>query len=154
MFNYLKILNQIFTADLLDEYPDSDSRRSLVQERGVYLKPGRDYGEYCTDQIEETALELHMLGKLDDENGGIDKLRKQIEDRNPHTKIFQEGIVKVASKSPKKSYNYEQIISNVMNPLRERRDYGEDGKDFIEKQVMGLDELPKDLEEAMKRRKK
>lgn len=126
------------------------NRRSIVQERGVYLKSGRDYGEYCTDQIEETALELYILGKLDDENSCLDELRKKIENRNPHTKIFQEGIVKIASKKEiekKKKLDYEKIISNViMNPLRERRDYGK-GKDFLEQQE-------EDLEEVMKRRKK
>lgn len=91
-----------------------------------YLKGGRDYGEYCTDFIEQNALELYMLGKFK-EYGCVD-LRNQIEARNPHTKIFQQGIVKIASKS-KIQEIAEEIIkhhskSRVVQPLRERRDYG------------------------------
>lgn len=143
-----------------EQKPKSDRRSYVLGSPKGYLKGGRDYGEYCTDFIEQNALELFLESKF--KEFGCLELRQKIEDRNPHTKIFQEGIVKVASKKKKKNYDSEQIIKNVYEyetgkkpskvnvsqPLMERRDYGLDGKDFIEQQADDLKEegkLPKDL---------
>jgi len=92
------------------------------------MRSGRNYGEYCTDFIEQNALELYMLGRLDEDMGeGVSRLKKRIEDRNPHTKIFEQGIVKLASKQID-NFDDEEIINatvrDKINLLRERRDYG------------------------------
>lgn len=139
----------------ISKYKKSSKFVSVVKPQHSFLKSGRDYGEYCTDQIEENALELYLIGKLDVD---CKRLKQRIEDRNPHTKIFQESIVKTASK--KYQYiNHETIVNEIvksnLQPLRERRDYGRE--DFIEKQIKELkkeDKLPKDLEKQFKKRLK
>ena len=106
---------------------------TIVERVNTYQMPhmmrsNRNYGEYCTDFIEQNALELYLLGKLDDDMGtGVARLKQRIEDRNPHTKIFQQGIVKLASK--KKSFidgeeNVNATLRSKVTLLRDRRDYG------------------------------
>jgi len=70
-----------------------------------------------------------------------------------------------------KDYDYEKIIKNIYRdrlnkepsknkhydfiPLKERKDYGEGGLDFLEQQALDLKEegkLPKDIEKKIKRR--
>lgn len=71
-----------------------------------------------------------------------------------------------------KNYDYEKIIKDIYKyrgvkpskdkrydfiPLRERRDYGEKGMDFIEQQLQSLKKekkLPKDLDKSLKKRLK
>jgi len=56
--------------------------------RGICLRDGRNYGEYCSDFIEQSALELYHLGKLPKE------IQCLVEERNPRTKIFRKRINK------------------------------------------------------------
>jgi len=97
-----------------------------------YLKGGRDYGEFCTDQIEQNAYELFLEGKLNDK---FSELKEKIEARNPNTKIFTNGIIKSAS----------------INPLKEKRDY--EKKDQLEQLAEELKEEGKPTKkELLKRR--
>ena len=150
--------------------------------RNIYLRSGRNYGEYCSDFIEQNALELYHLGKLPK------VVEKIVEARNPKTKMFRKqisldvkskwpvaskkGIIKTASKKKlNKDYDYEKVIKNIYDyelgkkpsknkrydfvPLKERRDYGVGGYDTLERKALDLIEegkLPKELREQLKTR--
>ncbi len=125
--------SSIFKDPSLKEQKKRRLKGPLVDRINAYQMPfmarsGRNYGEYCTDFIEQNALELYMLGRLDKDMGeGVSRLKKRIEARNPNTKIFAQGIVKLASK--KQQYiDGEKIVNSTLkekiNLLRERRDYG------------------------------
>ena len=114
--------------------------RVLTYQMPSMMRSGRNYGEYCTDFIEQNALELYLLGRLDDDMGeGVDRLKERIEKRNPHTKIFAQGIVKLASKQID-NFDDEEIINatvrDKINLLRERRDYGTPKKKRKKKKII------------------
>ena len=92
------------------------------------MRGNRNYGEYCTDFIEQNVLELYMLGRLHEDTGmSINILKRRIEAKNPHTKMFAQGIVKLSSKKIS-DFDDEEIINatikNKINLLRDQLDYG------------------------------
>lgn len=104
-------------------------------------------------------------------------MKKTIEKRNQIQKSLEKNkevmkrkfilankMVKTASKKSK-NYDYEKIIKDIYEyegkkpynfiPLKKRRDYGEDGRDFLEQQALDLKEegkLPKEIEKQLKQR--
>jgi len=102
---------------------DKKLRGPLVNRIETYQMPymmrsNRNYGEYCTDFIEQNALELYLLGKFNDDMGtDIARLKQCIEDRNPHTKIFAQGIVKLGSKEDQQiSLEYDMMEMKKIVP--------------------------------------
>lgn len=121
------------------------------------LRRGRDYGEYCSDFVEQNALELYKKFKS---RGWPfpERLANSIMERNPK-------ILKFASKQkPKDSYDSEKIVDDIVQseitkrvvmPLMVRRDYGQDGHDQLEQDALELKEdgkLPKKLEKDLEKR--